>query len=349
MSFGTPRTGGRAQRKFEKLKEGSLAFRILPPVGNAEAEGVWSKFYRIHYGYKNSEGKLRPFQSPLIKNGKTKMVEAPDAALERIEKLEAQMEIAKEAGDTAMIAKITKLIGNGKELGQYNLDSNHYLNALDSQGNIVILKLRHKAMLALLAARKKMQDEEGVDPIAVEGRYLVFTRSGMGPETTFSVAPLQQVVTLTDGRKVKEDVAHTANDAVYNRCVRKNADGSFTYLEAADLLNLFPKPSSEDVARIVKEGVTAIDEILGVSKSAGSAGASESSETAAAAEEEIPEGDIGSEYNLPPPTNTTVAAAQKAAAAVVNNPTPAAAKAAATKAAPNLAEMSDEDFLATLG
>src|ERR1700676_1574495 len=89
--FGKAKFGGNKRTCF-KLKDGDSTYRVLPPMGECAEEGIWSKFQSVHYGYKNSKGESRAFQSPLVRNGKTKMVEVPDAALERIQQLTAKLD-----------------------------------------------------------------------------------------------------------------------------------------------------------------------------------------------------------------------------------------------------------------
>ena len=177
---------GFTQKKYFKLKDGDSKFRILPPMGDLADDGKWSMFYKVHYGYKNTKGKLRVFQSSLVVNRKTKMVEVPDAADQRVKDLKAKLEAAKAAGQKAVVEKIGPLVSGQKPM--YNVDSNHYMNVIDDQGNIGVLKLRHRAMEALKVQLSKLR-EKGVDPLSVEnGRYFVFTRSGNGLDTSFAVS-----------------------------------------------------------------------------------------------------------------------------------------------------------------
>src|SRR5690606_37473871 len=113
---------GFTQKKYFKLKDGASTFRLLPPMeemGNKDAGTDWSKFYKVHYGYKNTQGKLRVFQSTLVVNRKTKMIETPDAADQRIKDLKAKLEEAKAANNKAMVEKLGKLVSGQKPM--YNL------------------------------------------------------------------------------------------------------------------------------------------------------------------------------------------------------------------------------------
>lgn len=263
--FGKAKFGGKGRNWF-KLKDGANGpFRILPPMGELAEDGRWSAYYQVHYGYKNTEGKMRTFQSPLIKNNKTKMVESPDAALEFIETLTAKLQQAKDAKNGELVTKIQELVGGKKS--RYNLDKNHYLNVIDLQGNIGILKLRHRAKLALDAQIKILRDA-GTDPLdPATGRFFTFNRSGTAMDTVFSVTPYKKKLFVEGVGDVEQDVIHTITDDLARRClVVKGTDAQgnsiYEYKEAANLGKLFAKPTSAEVDRIVKEGAKAVDEIL---------------------------------------------------------------------------------------
>src|ERR1035437_557294 len=245
---------GYTKKNYWKLKDGELVFRILPPMGDLADDQIWSYFYNVHYGYKNSKGQMRTFQSPLVKNRKTKMIEVPDAALERIENLKAQWEAAKKAGNAELSAKLNELVG---PKAKFNLDNNHYVNAMDLQGNIGILKLRHRAMTALKATIKRLTDV-GVDPLDQDtGRFFVFRRSGTGLDTAFQVDIFKEKLNVPNVGVVERDVVHALTPEIIGRFKE----------ECGKLDQLYPCPTSEEVARIVNEGVAAVDEILDTSSS----------------------------------------------------------------------------------
>lgn len=232
---------GFTQKKYWKLKDGESVFRILPPLGELADEGTWSVFYRVHYGYKNSKGKMRVFQSSLVKNFKTKVIEVPDAAVERIDKLKAELEKAKDAKNDELAGRIAKLAGGQKSM--YNVDSNHYMNSVDSQGNIGILKLRHKAKQALDLVIDQLR-AKGIDPLSKDnGRYFVFTRTGTGLNTTFKVDVKKKKFNVEGVGEVEQDEVHKLSPELISKL------GS----EAAQLDKLFKAPTSEEIERIVKE------------------------------------------------------------------------------------------------
>lgn len=343
MKLGKASYGGGNKKTYFKLKDGDNTYRILPPMGDLADQGIWSVFYRVHYGYKNSAGKLRPFESPLVKNYKTKMIEAPDAALERIENLKAQLEAAKKANNQPMITKLNEFVG---QKGMFNLDSNHYLNVIDLQGNIGILKLRHRAKVALDAEIKRLR-EKGVDPLSVEnGRFFTIRRSGMGLDTTFQVSVMTRTMNIKDVGDVQQEVPHTLDASIISRLSS----------EAAVLDKLFKKPTSEEVARIVAQGATAVDEILD--------GKGQTDSGSSGGEDYDDSGDYednsGAQSASAAPTTTQAtttapaATAQQATAptatltaqTVATVPTPATVP---TTTATQVTEMNDADFLKSLG
>lgn len=243
---------GFTAKKYFKLKDGPSTFRILPPMeelGNKGKGKQWSIFYKVHYGYKNSEGKLRVFQSSLVENRKTKMIEVPDAAVQRIKDLKAKLEAAKEAKNTAVVEKLGKLVSGQKPM--YNIDGNHYMNAVDSQGNVGVLKLRHRAMKALEEEIKKLE-KKGIDPLsATNGREFVFTRSGTGLDTTFKVDVGQETLNIEGVGQVNRDKVSNLSEDLISR----------TENECADLSKLFKALSSDEIERVVK----ASDLLTGIS------------------------------------------------------------------------------------
>ena len=315
--FGKAKFGGNKLNWF-KLKDGEGIYRILPPMGDLQDDGRWSVYYAIHYGYKNSDGKMRTFQSPFLQNRKTKMVEVPDAALERIQQLLAKLDDAKKAGNTELAKQLMEYVGGKKS--RFNLDKNHYMNVVDLQGNIGVLKIRHKAKLALDAQIKKLRDS-GVEPLDPEtGRFFTFSRSGTAMDTVYQVSVYKKKLTIEGVGEVEQDFAHTITDEIANRCLSRKADGSYTYKEAARLDTLFKKPTAEEVARIVNEGEKAVDEIFDTQ-----------SEVAYTTDDSGPEDDAPE------------------AAAPVAAPVAAAPVAAPKTTAQAVTEQSNEDFLKSLG
>ncbi len=350
MKIGKSKYGGQ-QKKYWKLKDGEATFRILPPLGDLADEGRWSVFYSIHYGYKNPAGKARPFQSCLVKNRKG-MAEVGDPALDRINMLKGKLEAAKAAGDKKTLDVLLQLVGGQKSI--YNLDSNHYVNAIDEQGNIGVLKLRHRAKLALDAEIKDLRDK-GTDPLSVNnGRFFTFRRTGNALDTSFKVSVKKETFTANVGGQNitgEKDLVHVLNEEIIGRL----SD------EAAELGKLFKQLAPETVEQIVKSSdlktgiVAGIDDILGYGKQTASG--------------QVEEGfdDSGDGFEAPaaaPVVQATTAPVQAPVAVTTPTPAPVAAAPAPAPikiapavvtqatAAPQVdavSEMTEDAFLASLG
>jgi hypothetical protein len=337
VKIGNAKYGGDyVKKKYAKLKDGEAVFRILPPIGDLAEKGIWSQFYSIHYGYKNSQDKMRPFVSPLVKNRQTKMIEQPDAALDFINKGKAELDKAKASGNAALAEALNKKFG---PKGQFNLDSNHYVNAIDTQGNIVILKMRHRAKLALDATIKRLR-EAGVDPLSVnDGRFFVFRRSGTGLDTTYQVDILKEKISVPGVGNVEKEVIHALTPELIERLGK----------EAGELNKLFKRPTSDEVARIVKEGARAVDEILDTGKDKSEEpedtfeDESDYEAPTAAKAETAPASAPVSQAAAPAPTVTAQATPSAAAPKAESLSTPAKTTAQAIN------EQSDADFLKSLG
>jgi hypothetical protein len=333
MKLGKAQYGSRnVQRKYFKLKDGEQAFRILPPLGELADAGRWSVFHSVHYGYKTSDGKQKPFISPEVKNRQSGMIDVADAAKDRITTLKAKLEEAHKKGDEQSLKKLNDLVG---PTGMYNLDNNHYMNVIDAQGNIGILKLRHKAKLALEAQIKSLSNDN-IDPLSPEnGRFFVFTRTGMGRDTTFSVRVLKEKLTVQGVGVVERDVVHALDDETIKRLEA----------EAGELDKLFRKPTAMDVKRTVDTsdlmtGVsTFLDQVYAKKDAAPEAGNDDGS------------GDAPDPVDAQPaqasaPVVQTAPVATPAPTVAAPKVTPRVTPTKTTAAA--ITQMSDEDFLASL-
>ena len=352
-SFG----GNNKQRKYFKLKDGEQVYRILPAMGELKETRQWSIFHSVHYGYKSTDGKQKPFLSCEVKNRNNGMVDVADAAKDRLTSLKEKLEEAKKTGNKAIVDKLDPLVG---AIGMYNLDNNHYMNVVDAQGNIGVLKIRHKAKLALEAEIKKLDAETpSIDPLNPEtGRFFVFTRTGTGRDTTFSVRVLKEKLTVQGVGVVERDVVHVLDEDIEKRCGKVNADGTFTYNEAAQLKKIFKSLTAEEVRQVVDgsdltTGVSpALDKFFGKGQSVvADDSAAETAETEAQAPT-VHTSVLGGSTNV---AAAVVAATQAAATvtpavskpATVTSITPKTAITPKTTAA-LVTEMSDADFLAAL-
>jgi hypothetical protein len=250
------RFGGQTftKRNRYKLKDGDNVYRILPAMGNQAEDGRWSVYYSVVFGFKSTDGKHYPFQSPETYDRKEKRVTVECPATNLIKNLKTQLEKAKEAGNKEQTAAITKLVGDYPVMGVYSLNNDHYVNVIDRQGNIGYLQLGHKAKLALDAERKRVNDEEGFDILSADnGRFVNFRRTGKGRDTMVGVTVVKEKVDAeVNGvkRKVDQDIVHVIDKELQNRLIA-HKDGKWVYKEAFNLDDLYQTPSAEEVQLIV--------------------------------------------------------------------------------------------------
>lgn len=342
VKIGKARFGsGNQQRKYFKLGDGDQAFRILPPIGELADQGRWSVFHSVHYGYKSTDGKQKPFLSCEVKNRKNGMIEVADAAKDRITTLKAKYEEAKKVGNKTATDALEPLVG---AKGMYNLDNNHYMNVKDAQGNIGILKIRHKAKLALEAEIKAL-NADGVDPLSVEnGRYFVFTRSGFARDTTFGVKVLKEKLKVEGVGTVERDVVDVLDDETLNRLST----------EAGELHKIFKQLTAEEVKQVVdgsdlKTGVSPVlDKLFGKTSSAVVTDDA-AAEAAEAETESAPQATIVTSQAATTTTTNISTGGSTTVVQTVTTPVNTTPKAAPVKsAATSITEMDNDEFLRRL-
>lgn len=255
MEIGKAKYG--SGKKVFKIQDGDNVFRILPPLGKLAKSGKWNQYYRVEWGYKNSAGKNRPFQDVRVVNRETKMVEVESAAHLRREALKNK--------STELVAALRKDPTNETLKNQYlevkaavkrfNLDSKYYMNAIDLNGQIGLLKIGHKAFMALKTEIEKLR-KQGIDPLSVDnGRFFNFNRSnatGNFQDTAYQVTPYKERVEV-NGEYYEKDKIHKLDQAIISRL----SD------EAFELSNMYPTVTASQVEAMVKGGAEAVDQVLG--------------------------------------------------------------------------------------
>lgn len=262
MEIGNPGQGQKKKKNYFYIKQGKQSFRILPPLGNLAKTGVWSKYYEVHFGYKNNDGFMRPFQSCEVKSKDRKMIEIDDPATERLKRLESQLKEVQERLKTnpsaqlrEVAVRLEKLVGF--EDGQFDLQKGHYVNAINDKGEIGLLKLKHKEKLALEEARKAIQAKYSLDPIGVEGAYIEFSKSGRSFDTLISAVGAMEIQADQSERLKRHNLLQ--DEVVKNRLSE----------DAFELDNLYVAPSREDILAMVTayekndlEGQQAVTEVF---------------------------------------------------------------------------------------
>lgn len=309
--FGEAKLGGGTSTHYFKFPKegGSLVLRILPPYGSLRASGRWSQYYVTHFGYRDTKGKMRTFESPEVINRQNKMVEVSDAAMERIKALRAAQDKAKVEGNTELSKKISE------QLRVFNAKKAHYMNVMDLEGKIGVLAIPHKMWMALDSKLKELR-AKGVNALAAQGgRYLVFTRTGTGVNT------VHQVDVYRDPSTDAQVISNLTEEVA----LRMSSEG-------ADLSSLFIKPTAEEVSQIVKANGGAVLEAI-MAKYRGS------NNSAQVVEEDVSEEDDTA-------SSTAPVAVSAATAPVVEQQAAAPVAAAVSQ---DIGQMSNEDFLKSLG
>lgn len=262
MSFkiGEPSSGEGFQKKeYFKLKSGTtLVVRILPAMGALADKGIWNKYYAVHFGYRGTDNKMFLFQSTLEKDRATGTVTVPDAALDRINTIKADIEKLESAleslpADSPKTAAVEAKIEELKKLGDtYNLDKKYYMNVIDISGKIGVLSLGYKDFNQLKELREKLRKEEDIDLVSVKnGIYISLTKSGMGRETTTSMTPYLESTVDASGKKTRDYKTLPITQDLIPRLER----------EAFDLSNMYAKVTPEQIDVMVLGGSVGVDTV----------------------------------------------------------------------------------------
>lgn len=333
MQIGTANySNGRAQ--IETIKPGDNLYRILPPLGSMAKKGQWNRYMKIEWGYKDSKGKNRPFQDVRKVDFKTKMVEVESAAHLKRENLKTKLDQARAMLKNGQITE-EQLQQVSKLVMQFNLEKKYYVNAINTKGDIVLLKVGYKAMESLLIEIQTLKTG-GVDPLSVNnGRFFNFQRSGEGLGTLYTVKVHKEQLTIEGIGKVERDIVHVLTEEIISRLGTEATD-------LGDLDKKFPIVTSEQVEEMVNGGPAAVDMILGT---VDSESVEDQLEETMAVKPNLKEQKIAtSEFSIPMEILTqpsTSVPAQQAVAAVVSviNTTDTVSDAAKQK----------NDFMASLG
>jgi hypothetical protein len=262
MELGKANYNGGSRKTFFKMKDGNNIYRILPPLGSLAKDGHWRKYHTVVYGYKNSKGKMETFLDCRKVNFTTKMVEVESAAFlrsERLKKDHASLVKRHKEGDVSVSAEMLK--SSYEDTQRFNIESKYYVNAVNLNGEIGLLKVGYKAMAQLSNKDKTgLIDnavKSGLDPLSVEdGRFYNFYRTGKGRETQYTVSEYKEKVETKEYGIVEKSVRHVLTPDLIARLSH----------EAFDLGKIYPSPGAEQIQRIVNEGSFAVDEILGNNK-----------------------------------------------------------------------------------
>lgn len=262
--FGKPKHGGGAGYRIHKLKDGKNIFRIGPPYKSLAAEGRWFWYTRQHFGYYGVNPKepdktvARPFLCPLEIDRRTEMVKVPCKECEKTERQQDLLKSRKEeleaqGLDGDAIAKATGVLGSWVKA--HNLDKKYNVLAKNEKGEWGVLALPFKAKEAFDAAKADLL-AQGIDPIDVDGCWMVFTRTGEGRNTVHSCAPLMETEKV-NGKLMKSEKLDTLTEADFEDIIRNCPDlptlgRKLTQEQIEELVNCSGDPAEVD--RIMEAG-----------------------------------------------------------------------------------------------
>lgn len=344
MKFGSPDKKQTTKKNYFSIKKGTQVFRILPPLGDLSDKGIWNRYYAVHFGYRTKEGYMRPFCSPEVMNRKTKMVEVRDAAKDYIDKLLTAKNSLVESlqanpNDLKLKAQLEK---TESLLSTYNLEKRYYVNVLDQNGNVGLLKLKTREKNALDAAREQIKQEENVDPIGVLGAFLTFTKHGDGRDSSVLVSANYVSTKTESGKTVKSLNTHDLAE--------DNATISKLDAMAFDLDKLFVRPTAEEVEAMVKGGPDAVTTVMEKYKSTRpqeqtKSAQSDSSDDEGGESEESISVTSAAQVSMPPVLEDDVLPEDQ----VVSKSAKTSSMPSSKVAMNTVNEMSDDDFLASIG
>lgn len=249
VAIGTPQYGGK-KKNNSRLVDGDNIYRILPPLGELAAEGVWAVYECLHWGFKGSKG-MRPFRCIQKKDFKTKMVKVQcpecDRILEKLTTLEdTKRKLEAEGKTKAFIDEHVKPLADW--LYSHNLDKKWYVNALTMDGKITRLAIPHKMYVQLQEKINEVITKKQIDPIAADaGVWFNMKRTGTGNQTSHSVTVEEEsVMAEVNGKKMPLPVVKQA--PLTQEVIARLGN------EAHDLKNSFRTLSYDDIKRLVTSG-----------------------------------------------------------------------------------------------
>jgi hypothetical protein len=245
LAIGVPQYGSKKKNNW-RIGDGDNIYRILPPLGKLAATGGWAVFEALHWGYRGSKG-MRPFKCIQKKHFKSGMITVQCPECDKIAEYKGLLESAEEQKASEGMSKdqIKEAVKPLSDwLFSHNLDKKWYVNAMKEDGSIGRLAMPHKMYQALQQKIEKLINEDGIDPIAVDGGvWFVLTRTGKGVQTAFSV-DVQYTQETVNGRKAKVIKPAALNEETLAKVAA----------EAYDLSDSFRKLTYDEIKRLVDSG-----------------------------------------------------------------------------------------------
>jgi hypothetical protein len=212
----------KSYKPYHTIKEiGENTFRIAPPCRSlvTAPNPDYAIFNKVHFGYGVQDDqnpdkiRARPFYCIHKTDYKTKMVlvQCPECA--KIKQVVDEMEAlkAKLTNEGHPKDYITQAVSpQAQWLQSHNLDNKWYGYAKNLAGEWNVIKIGHKAKLALDDRMKRTFREDGIKALdPASGVWFKFTKNGLrGPNALTTVEVLKEKVDMGNG--VKAEVVKSA-------------------------------------------------------------------------------------------------------------------------------------------
>jgi hypothetical protein len=222
----TKLTQGYERGNYFNLELGDNFYRVLPPLFSLADEGKVAKYHAYHMGFKNTEGKVRPFLCPEVQDRKNKLITTHCPVCDDVSEKESKVDTARKTPGITDDQKKQLQEYFMKTILPFKVNRGYFVNAIDQKGEIGLLRLPYTAFKSLEIELKKQQDK-GIDPTGIEGIYLNFKKTAAykgDKETKYDVSPA--LVQEGDAFRLKR---HTLTPEIIESLKTKAKDLSTLY------------------------------------------------------------------------------------------------------------------------
>lgn len=223
------------KKAFEKksnffLEKGDNYYRILPAVRSLAKDGIWAKYWRIHFvaGAKRKQDGS-PVKYPVVcvekSDYKTKVISQECPLCNIAHEAQKEYDFLESSGK---LSKSELAIFKKNRIQAFEPNGKYYVNAVNSDGKIGVLGLPKTAKDSFEALWEKLKDEEGINPIGTNGIYVNFIRrvNDTG-RTTYSCEAM--MVPSKENPRLKGYREHVIDAAVVERLKKESVDLSKVY------------------------------------------------------------------------------------------------------------------------
>lgn len=229
-----------ANAGWQISENGSHFYRILPPFGLLAAKGQWAKFEAIHWGFKGTDGKMKPFRciqrTKKNRNGMVDIiVECKQCTKIAEKKAQYDNAVKKYVSEGKTQEEAWKLCEPMKPwLERYNLDRHWTVNALRPEDNqIGKLKIKLAAKKELDERIKELQEQKGIeDPLDPDtGVLFDFQRTGEGRYGTKYPVKVAMETVKIDGENFEKIRRFPLSKDVLNRMQTEAFELASSYVD----------------------------------------------------------------------------------------------------------------------